>query len=126
MGDTFFVREDDGTERVVTEETERVVLAASDRLFAAETIGDGTMKRVYMSDAEELAERQRWADSIVAEAERRTRTYQVFRRPTPSHAKTPVETPEIVVFGEPGDVFDASDLAQFRIDYGADRLEPLA
>lgn len=78
MDDTFVVQEDDGTERLVTDEAEHATLAASGRLFEAETIGDGTMRRVYLNVSKEASMRAEWAASDAAQQDARNRTVMII------------------------------------------------
>lgn len=129
MAESVYVQNDDGTEREVTDSVER------DALYAAITAGTVVSrvrsapplnsKRLILNAVNAVTHYQDEADRAASVAEQRSRTYQVFKRPTPGHPKTPAEEPEVVTFGVPGDVFDATDLAQFRSDYGANRVVPL-
>ncbi len=129
MTHALYIENDDGTEREVTDTTERAAvmaeLVAGTRLSDVRSAGRASTKRVVYSAARQTAHVQDEADRAAAQAEVRSRTFQVFRRSAPGHPKTPAETPEIVTFGDPGDVFDAADIAQFRVDYGADRIVSL-
>lgn len=131
MTETLYVQDDDPAlpDREVTDATERAALMAevvAETLLSHVEMGRGRdTKRVILSAANEAARRQAWTDALADTAERRSRTFQVFRRPAPGHAASPPEVPEVVTFGAPGDVFSPADLAQFRADFQADRLEPL-
>lgn len=131
MRETLYVQDDDPTkpDRRVTEDVERAAfmasLVAETRLCHVEVAPGGVVTRTVLNGANEAAVRQGWAKARDAQDERRTRTYRVYRRPAPAHAGTPVETPETVTFGQPGDVFTPADLAQFKVDLSADRLEPV-
>lgn len=132
MPEALYIQDDDLTvpDRLVTDAAEHAALTADvdggARLSGVETLpGRSSSKRVILNAVNEAAVRQRWTDALAAAAERRTRTFQVFRRPAPTHAATPRENPELVTFGAPGDVFGPADLAQFKADYQADRLEYL-
>lgn len=132
MPEALYVQDDDPTapDRLVTDTAEHAALmadvAGGGRVSGVETLpGRRNSKRVILNATNEAAQRQQWTDAVAAAAERRTRTFQVFRRPVPTHAATPREDPEVVTFGAPGDVFGPADLAQFKADYQAARIEPL-
>lgn len=77
MGDLIFVREDDGTERAVTDEVEAAGLMASGRISDVETVGDGTMRRVFPNVSEEAERRAEGDASDAAMRELHDRTVVV-------------------------------------------------
>lgn len=86
----------------------------------------GEPQHVVVLDAGALAAfTQRRATEAARLDEIRSRTFQVFRRAPNTHAKSPVEVPELVTLGDVGETFSPADIAQIRTDLGANRLEPL-
>lgn len=132
MPEALYVQDDDPAvpDRLVTDAAERAALmadvAAGARLSGVETLpGRTNSQRVILNAANEATQRQQWTDTLDAATERRSRTFQVFRRPPNVHAKSPPEVPELVTLGDVGDTFSVADLAQIQNDLGATRLEPL-